>query len=230
MSTIKWLPLESNPDVMNKFLENLGVPSKWGVSDVISLDDELLPLVPSPALALLLLFPVSEKYNEYCDKQEELAKSKPQEFDPKLYFIYQTIRNACGTVALIHAIANNSDYLKISPDSVIGKFIESTKTMSPKEKAEVLEGSNEIGAAHEASAEEGQTEAPNIDDKCNLHFIALVNVNSKLYELDGRKSVPILHGDTSAETFLNDAARICKEYMQRDPDNFNFNVLSFGSF
>lgn len=229
MSAIKWLPLESNPDVMNNFLEHLGVPSVYGISDIVSLDDELLQLVPSPVLAVLLLFPVSDKYEEYCKTQEEIASSGDQAVDPKVYFMFQTIRNACGTVALIHAVANCADQLDLRPDSIIKKFIDDTKSLSPKERAEFLETCNEISSAHESSAEQGQTEAPNLDDKCNLHFIALVQINSKLYELDGRKTSPILHGTTSQESFLRDAARVCKEYMQRDPENLNFTALSFGA-
>ncbi|KAG8197055.1 hypothetical protein JTE90_004324 [Oedothorax gibbosus] len=229
MSKINWLPLESNPDVMNKFLEHLGVPPSWGISDIISLDDELLSMVPTPVLAVLLLFPISEKYNDYCNEQEAIAKSGDQNTDPSLYYMYQTIRNACGTVALIHAVANSREHFKLDPTTVAGKFIEDTKSMSPQEKAEFLEGSNEISAAHEASAEEGQTEAPSLDDKCNLHFIALVQVNGKLYELDGRKTAPVAHGDTNPDSFLKDAAKVCKEYMQRDPENLNFTALSFGA-
>nr|AII97765.1 BLTX386 [Nephila pilipes] len=197
MSAIKWLPLESNPDVMNNFLEHLGVPSVYGISDIVSLDDELLQLVPSPVLAVLLLFPVSEKYEEYCKKQEEIISSGEQGVDASVYFMFQTIKNACGTVALIHAVANCAEKLDLRPDSIIKKFIDDTKSLSPKERAEFLENSNEISSAHESSAEQGQTEAPNLDDKCNLHFIALVQVNSKLYESDGRKSSPVLHGTTS---------------------------------
>ncbi|GIY67513.1 ubiquitin carboxyl-terminal hydrolase isozyme L3 [Caerostris darwini] len=227
MSSIKWLPMESNPEVMNNFLETLGVPTVFGISDIISLDDELLQLVPSPVFAVLLLFPISEKYEEYCKKQEELAKGK--EWDKDVYFMFQTIRNACGTMALIHSIANNADKLDLKPDSVIKKFIDQSKSLSPKEKASLLEQSNEISTAHEISAEQGQTETPGLDEKCNLHFITFVNVNSQLYELDGRKLYPILYGPTSSETFLNDAAKICKEYMQRDPENLNFTALSFGA-
>ncbi|GFY48074.1 ubiquitin carboxyl-terminal hydrolase isozyme L3 [Trichonephila inaurata madagascariensis] len=229
MSAIKWLPLESNPDVMNNFLEHLGVPSVYGISDIVSLDDELLQLVPSPVLAVLLLFPVSEKYMDYCKNQEEIANSGDQVVDPKVYFMYQTIKNACGTVALIHAVANCADQLDLKPDSIIKKFFDDTKSLSPKERGEFLENCNEISSAHESSAEQGQTEAPNLDDKCNLHFIALVQINSKLYELDGRKSFPVFHGTTSPDSFLKDAARVCKEYMQRDPENLNFTALSFGA-
>ena len=75
----RWLPIESNPDVMNKFLENCGLPSeKWAITDVYGLDEALLALLPRPVLSLMLLFPINEKYEEYCMKQEELLSGAKQ--------------------------------------------------------------------------------------------------------------------------------------------------------
>lgn len=73
--------------------------------------------------------------------------------------------------------------------------------------------------------QEGQTN-PNSDEKVYHHFIALINKHDKLYELDGRKMFPIVHGATSEKTFVEDAARVCKEFMSRDPDEFRFTVLA----
>lgn len=67
---------------------------------------------------------------------------------------------------------------------------------------------------------------PNIDDKINHHFIALIEKNGVLYELDGRKNFPIKHGNTSAETFLDDAAKVCKQFMARDPEEVRFTVIA----
>ena len=69
--TQRWLPIESNPEVMNKFLHNCGLPAdKWAISDVYGLDEALLAMLPQPVLSLMLLFPINEKYKEYCKKQE----------------------------------------------------------------------------------------------------------------------------------------------------------------
>lgn len=46
---------------MGKLLQKLGVPSKIQIVDVYSLDPEMLPFVPQPVLALIMLFPCNEK-------------------------------------------------------------------------------------------------------------------------------------------------------------------------
>ena len=50
--------------------------------------------------------------------------------------------------------------------------------------------------------QEGQTSAPGREDSVDYHFVAFVEVAGGLYELDGRKSGPILKGASSPDTFL----------------------------
>jgi len=59
--------------------------------------------------------------------------------------------------------------------------------LSPVAKAKQLEGDSSIWTLHDQATmdESNQTSRGNLDDKLITHFIALVHVNGRLYELDG---------------------------------------------
>jgi ubiquitin carboxyl-terminal hydrolase L3 len=58
----------------------------------------------------------------------------------------------------------------------------------------LLEQSKELSSAHEASAQGGQTAVPDLQDDVDLHFVAFINHDGSLIELDGRRNSPINHG------------------------------------
>lgn len=45
-------------------------------------------------------------------RKKQIEELKGQEVSPKVYFMKQTIGNSCGTIGLIHAVANNQDKLE----------------------------------------------------------------------------------------------------------------------
>lgn len=230
MAPSRWLPLESNPDVINKYLFSLGIPD--GIVecvDVYGLDSVMLAMVPQPVVALLLLFPITPNYEvARSEEQEKLSAAagdqKPSHGD--VYFTKQTVGNACGTVAVIHSVANNLERIPLTDDSFLRKFINETEQLEPTEKAEKLELDEGIAACHGESALDGQTDAPSAEEKVDLHFISLVHKNGRLYELDGRKEFPIDHGATKKETFLEDGAAVVKKFVALDPEEHNFNVMA----
>ena len=71
-----------------------------------------------------------------------------------------------------------------------------------------------------------QTNRGDINQEVDTHFMALVHVNHKLYELDGRKDGPVCHGDTTQECLLKDACRVVKEFMDRDPGEVRFSIIA----
>nr|CAD7406823.1 unnamed protein product [Timema cristinae] len=220
-----WIPLESNPDVMNKFLHNLGVPAKWQLVDVYGLDADILAVVPRPVLAVLLLFPWSVKFTDFNATKED-GTEKDQTVSDKVYFLKQVISNACGTIALIHSVANNTDKIQLG-DGHLKQFIDDTVQMNPEERGEyLLSKAGGIITAHKEVALEGQTEAPDENEPVFFHFVAFVEKEGSLYELDGRKSSPINHGSTSPDTLLEDAAEVCKKYIEHDPENLRFTVVA----
>lgn len=225
----RWLPLESNPEVMNTYMQKLGVnTSKWNYVDVYGLDTELLMMVPRPVCSLLLLFPITDNYEKFCRDEEEKIKTTGQHVSTNVYFTKQTVGNACGTVGIIHSILNNCDVIDLK-EGPLKSFFDETKALSADEKAKKLEDNDSITQCHSDSAQEGQTKAPSIEEKVNLHFIAFVEKDGDLYELDGRKPFPINHGKTTKDSFLEDCAVVCKNFMERDPTLLQFNMIALAN-
>ena len=158
-----WLPLESNPEVLSTYARALGAPPSTSFADVYGLDDELLGMVPTPVLALLLLFPITRSYEDKRFEQEkELRRKKEEgkdkeEEEGKPYFTRQTIGNACGTVGLIHSFASIRNKVSseessqkqqqqqqvFEPGSFLERFFEATAAMNPDERAAFLEADEE---------------------------------------------------------------------------------------
>ncbi|CAG0898746.1 unnamed protein product [Darwinula stevensoni] len=224
MSSPHWVPLESNPDVMNNFITSLGVSGPYSLQDVLGFDPELLELVPKPVVGLVFLYPIKD-----TDVVPSHDAHEKGDQGGDLFFMQQTINNACGTIALINMLGNLTDKISIDPSSFLGKFLTKTKSMTPAEKGKALEYNEDICTAHGETAQEGQTPAPSAEAHLDLHFVAFVEHNGKLIELDGRKVEPTFHGKTSGETFLNDAANVCKEFIATRPNEQRFTVLAYAA-
>jgi ubiquitin carboxyl-terminal hydrolase L3 len=166
---------------MNKYAENLGMDMEYEFHDVFGLEHDLLAMVPQPCIALLLLFPLNEKFREYEEEENERIKKDGQVCSNDVFFIEQTVGNACGTIGMLHALGNCQDQLNFG--GVLKSFFEKAKNMSPKERAQCLERDQTISEAHDASAKEGDTAPPAPEESVNLHFIALVHKRGHLYEL-----------------------------------------------
>ncbi|CAG2104366.1 unnamed protein product, partial [Medioppia subpectinata] len=217
-----WIPIESNPDVINKFLSALGVADdSCRVVDVLGVDEELLPFIEGPVLSLVLLYP---DYEDETRRVGDLGDNTV-EVDKDLYFMRQRVGGACGTIALLHAIANNCHRIRFTEDSCLKKFLDSTRGMSAEESGRLFVSNEDIRDIHHVFAVEGQTEAPP-DDSSDGHFVPLVHCNGWLYLCDATRDQAVGFGRTSEDTFLSDAARVCRQAMARQPNNNKFSVMA----
>ncbi|KAM3967677.1 ubiquitin carboxyl-terminal hydrolase [Aphomia sociella] len=228
MASETLVPLESNPEVMNKFLQKLGVPNNWSVVDVMGLDPEVLAWVPRPVISVILLFPVSASYKEYKTKEESEILAKGQEVSSDIFYMKQNLSNICGTVALVHSVANNCDKIQLS-EGHMKKFLEDATPLDPAARGTLFAKTEGIINAHKELSQEGQTNTPSAEEPVDHHFIAFVHKNGILYELDGSKAFPINHGPTSPDSLLEDAAKVCKEFMARDPSEVRFTVMALAA-
>ncbi|KAF6752354.1 hypothetical protein DFP72DRAFT_904671 [Ephemerocybe angulata] len=245
-----WIPLESNPEVFNKWAQRAGlVTKKDAFGDVYGLDDELLDIVPQPTKAVILLFPdVREAKAHQKQEDAKIAKDGQPHLDPTIYYAKQTIGNACGTIALIHALANSN--VNWDPSSPLHNFIVETKDKTPEERASLLESRPLFANIHAETAQDGQT-APNIDT--DLHFVCFVaapdadlrsvakgekeakdvvpgesqsDTGMRLVELDGRRPGPIDHG--VCKNLLKDVAKLVKERYLTQTESVYFSLMALG--
>ena len=68
----------------------------------------------------------------------------------------QTIPNACGTIALLHAISNNLDCISLN-DGVLRELYDQMLPLTSTERARVLEESKELSKVHQDSSTQGQS-------------------------------------------------------------------------
>jgi len=225
----RWVPLESNPEVMTKYSRSLGARNGEWV-DVFGFSDDLLEMVPKPVLAVILLFPITPEYDNYCKDQDDGIKQRGQAIVPDLYYMKQLIPNACGTVGVIHSLANNIESVNLG-SGMLEEFLAETKGLTPFARGEALHKADKLAEAHEESAAEGQTQAPSRDDQVITHFVAFVHKNGHLYELDGRREFPVNHGHTTADRLLNDAAKICEERIKllKSDKEYRFSVVAYST-
>jgi len=66
-------------------------------------------MVPQPVKAVLMLFPITPATEAAKAEEEAQLRASGTAPTPEVWFTKQTISNACGTVAMLHAVANNPD-------------------------------------------------------------------------------------------------------------------------
>lgn len=216
---MEWTPMEINPEMLNKMMEKLGAGGNWCFVDVLGLEGEQLSAVPKPCCALMLLFPLTQQHEAFRQQQADKVAEGSE-----VYFLKQTVGNSCGTIALLHAVGNNKDKLTFNDGSALKKFLDETASMSADDRAKHLENNQAIKEAHNDVAAQGQCRPE--PDKVNFHFIAFVNVNGQLYEFDGRMNGAVGHGATKDDTFITDAAKVCREFMQREEGEVRFSAVA----
>uniref|UniRef100_A0A8B9PBT9 ubiquitinyl hydrolase 1 n=1 Tax=Apteryx owenii TaxID=8824 RepID=A0A8B9PBT9_APTOW len=156
------------------------------------------PMEINPEVLLLSSLGIGSPHENFRKQQTE--EIKDQEISSKVYFLKQTVSNSCGTIGLIHAVANNKDKLKLDEGSALKKFLDETADLSPEERAKRFASNKAIQEVHNSVAQEGQCRVD--DNSVNFHFILFVNVDGHLYELDGRMPFPVNHGTSSDDLLL----------------------------
>lgn len=225
MRKVHWVPLESNPDMMNTFARKVGMPDGYEFTDVFGFDADLLSMVPRPCIAVTLLFQCNEKTKAAKEEQKLAITASGQKLSPLVY-LKQYVGNACGTIACIHSLTNNAEIMGVSAESPIGKFLATVKGKAPDEAGQLLIDATDLHSASESSATGGQTSAPEATANIDHHFICFIEKDGDVYELDGGKAFPINHGPSSGDLLSAAAEAIKKNFCEKDPENIHFNMMA----
>jgi ubiquitin carboxyl-terminal hydrolase L3 len=113
------------------------------------------------------------------------------------------------------------------PNSPLANIVQQAKTMTTAQKAELLENSDELEAAHTSFSQQGQSHAPAAEDEVETHYVALVkHVNPTtgkpmIYELDGRRKGPVERVELPADEDLigPTALKIVEEFVKRESES-----------
>lgn len=191
--------LENNPQVMNHLAQTLGLDDSLSFYDIYSLTDpNLLALIPRPVLALLVIIPLTPTWYE-ARTAEDKDKGEYEgtgEEEPVMWF-KQTIGNACGSIALVHALINSNASQHIQPGSTLDGIRRDALSKTMWERAKVLEDSVAFEKAHAEAAQLGDTAAPTpvSDEHTGQHFVAFVKArDGHLWELEGARKGPLDRG------------------------------------
>ena len=135
---------------------------------------------------------------------------------------------ACGTIAVVHTLANTQHHLHfLNADTPLGSFVSKNKLGSPVERGNALLNAEELKLESDTSARDtiAQTACPGRDADLDHHFVSFTRAlqtdgKEHIFELDGTKWAPVEHGATSEATFLDDVAQVVRR---------NFFAFSEGS-
>ena len=135
-----WVEMESEPAFFNAMLKDMGVRGVK-TSEVWSLDDNDLAILPQPVHALIFLF----RYRE-TDKDELVT-----ECPANVWYAEQVPDFACATVALLN-IVNNIPGLEMGKD--LRNFRDFTQNMSPRLRGEAIDEFTFVKKIHNSFARE----------------------------------------------------------------------------
>ncbi|VDK88376.1 unnamed protein product [Litomosoides sigmodontis] len=219
-NSVQWLPLESNPEAITNFMHKIGVEKGVECVDVYGFEDDVLAFIPQPCYAVMLCFPVVDKVDKIMEPIYEKMKEKECVVPDGVFFMKQKIRNACGTFALIHSLANNQNKINLGYGS-LKQWLDKAVDLDVEERSDSLAENSVLAEAHDNCARGGDTDSNIVDH----HFICYVNHGNKLLELDSSAPCPRICGLTSDATFLKDVGNTCKTLMNA-LENQSFSALA----
>lgn len=192
-----WNTIVSEPGVFTKLVLNLGVLGVQ-IEELYSIDLASLREI-APIYAVIFLFKYSSVDREYASRNKPLDGEYDPDFQQNgVFFAQQTIQNACATLAVLNALFNNSDGIELGNE--LSNLRHFTSGFDPEMCGDTLLNSETIRIVHNSfsaptliDTEEKMKPSPDEKDDSLFHFVAYLNIQDTIYELDGLKQYPIKH-------------------------------------
>jgi len=131
----RFIPLESDPIVLNDLMYGLGVSGCLTLTDVWLIDDPVqLSTISHPVYALILVLPTCEGYERHRRSNRGLGRNTEDSNGGGIIWIRQTIDMACGLYAILHATCNSatSNFIGLSSMLVKGLSVDHMWLISPQ--------------------------------------------------------------------------------------------------
>lgn len=202
--------------------------------DLYSIDSDSLKL-SSPLHGVIFLFKYGKIDREYAeDNNKPIDGTYDENYQTNgIFFANQTIQNACATQAVLNVLLNKPD---IELGDEIANFKGFVQGFDGEICGETISNSELIRSVHNSFSspslfadEDKQKPKQNYDDKNDglFHFIGYLNVNNQIYELDGLKKYPIMHGECqSNEEFCEKLPEILMRRISKYGDELRFSLLT----
>lgn len=190
---------------MTTLAHKLGASPNLAFHDVYSLTEpSLLSLIPRPALALLVIIPLTPAWHasRIAEDSDKLDYEGKGEDEPVVWF-KQTIGDACGSIGLLHCLINGPARQFLAPNSTAAKIREQAIPLNMRDRAQMLYDNKDFEIAHQSVAAMGDTKPPVEEDRHGVHmgqhFVAFVKEGGRLWELEGGRMGPLDRGELGEE-------------------------------
>ncbi|CDO77663.1 hypothetical protein BN946_scf184969.g14 [Trametes cinnabarina] len=168
-------------------------------------------MVTQPAKAVILLFPITDSYEQKRREEDaRIAAEGQHPIDPTVFWMKQTISNACGTMALLHALINSD--VAFAPESPIEKFIDICKAARPPSPP------TSTPTCTSPASSRRPPRPPDVDGT------PVTEGGMRLLELDGRRVGPIDRGE--CKDFLKDVAKVVRNLYVAHTASMHFSMIA----
>lgn len=153
----------------------------------------------------------------------------PEEEQGDIFFARQMISNACATQAVLNIVMNRDG---IDLGKELQEFKEFTSTFDSELKGETLTNSDLIRSVHNSFTspnmfddESRPKRSPNDDDI--YHFVAFIQKDGRIWELDGLRPEPIALEKCTDAQFVERLPHVLQRRISKYPENeLHFSLMA----